>query len=59
MMNKYSSSVLLLGFSGPSYSEREGMSVNTQVVVKSGQLAPSLNVEVSFVTSNGTAKGVI
>ena len=59
MMNKYSSSVLVLGFSEPSYSEREGMSIDTQVVVKSGQLAPSLNVEVSFGNSNGTAKGFI
>ena len=59
MMNKYSSSVLVLGFSESSYSEREGMSVDTQVVVKSGQLTPSLNAEVSFGNSNGTAKGFI
>ena len=58
-MNNLSSSELVLGFSEPSYSGREGISVIPQVVVKSGELAPSVSVEVSFGNSNGTAIGFI
>ena len=59
LINDPPSSVLVLGFSEPSYSEREGMSVITRVMVRSGELAPSLTVEVSYGNSNGTAIGFV
>ena len=57
MIKKCSFSGLVLGFSEPFYLEREGASVITHLVIKSGQLAPSLTVEVSFGNGNGTAEG--
>ena len=59
MTNNSSFSELVLGFSKPSYTEREGVSVIMQVIVKSGKLSPSLTVEVLFANSNGTAIGFI
>ena len=57
-MNKcFYFSALVIGFSEASYSGTEGAAVVTTVEVKSGHLAPSLSVDVSFGNTDGTATG--
>ena len=51
----FHSAELVLGFSATSYSGSEGVSVMPRVEVKSGHLAPSLSVDVTFGNSDGTA----
>ena len=55
--NHFPFSELVLGFSQTSYSASEGTDVVPRVVVKSGHLAPSVSVQVSFETTDGTATG--